>query len=344
MTIKQRYMLFAQLGNMLKAGIPPHQAFAQLASYSRRVDHANALNDISKRTAEGTSMADAMSPYIDMFQPGEVGGIRAGEMGGYAPDAADAVSDQLKTMNKFRLWFWWCGLVAMASLMSLPLVAIAANGLEESAKTINTTGPMNRGVVAMFQGWGAALLGPPGWFVAAIFLGYVLFRIFWFRTENLANRHGMALKTPLSSKRAVRENVIGFAWHLERLTISGLPPNRCWMLASEAVPNIAFARRLTAMGRGMTDESRISDTLKGANVFPEEFWPMVSTGELTGTLPEALNEAAQLSRADMQSTESHIKWRAGCWFILLSIGTTGLVYILFMMKYIDVLLKYVAEP
>ena len=55
-----------------------------------------------------------------------------------------------------------------------------------------------------------------------------------------------------------------------------------------------------------------------------ELGPLIENGEITGTLPNALQQAAEVGRAQAKNAETGLKFRIGCWVVVVMLLATGL--------------------
>lgn len=317
-------LLFAQLGNIFRAGISPAEAMDTLSQrHSVKPFVKEALRDIATKTAGGMSLASAMAFYPDIFPPGAVGAVRAGEEGGYLWEACDAYGQNQAKARSFRLVFWWAGLLWWSTLLTLPIFQIFMAGIKRLAATINTgEAPM----AAYGEGLRDAALSPLG-IVFLVGLGLMFFgwRIGG-RPAFLMARHTAAAKIWTVKKRAVSDSVEAFSFHLGKLTRAGLPPQRSYALAADAVPNRYHAEQLRAVASGRGEGVRLTELLYRADVFPQDYVPLIETGEMTGQTEAALENVAHQAGRDRAFSENFLKFRALGWAILLVLGGSCLLY------------------
>jgi len=322
-TDKQRYFLFAQMAAQLRAGIAPANAFPTLAGQISNAGFAESLRRIATLSADGRPISDVMKLYPGLYPDHVVGLVKAGEVGGFLPEACAAVSEQAGAAHKFRIWHWfiWVGLISLAIL--LPLVAVASmafNGTFLKVWNGNSV-PTSGGVLATMGAVALRLLfGPTGLVVLCIYGGIALGVWYLNRPQSKKLRHSIGYRFPGYGKRATHEGITMFSWALGRLSRGGAAPQTAWALAADCVPNDVVHERLVEAGRIMRTDSRVSEAAFRSGLFPEEYAPTISTGEMTGDLPGALDRLAQVSRAEYDSMTQYAKLRAGCWGLLIFVG------------------------
>ncbi len=289
--------LFSQLGQMLGAGIAPTDSLTHLTARDLPGYFQAALREGSRLTASGSSLADALACYPDLFPPSAVGAVRAGEAGGYLPDACRALEEQFATEHKMRRAVFLFRLVFVPGLFAMPAVLFLIAGMDRSFAEMSGLGGFFAGVVGAMAGslgvtW---LAGIGAYFLLA----------WWARgTGRRRLRHRLALALPVFGKRARAEGATTFAWHLGRLQRSGIPPYRAWGLAAAAVPNLALAEAVAAAGQGARESARVSELLAASGLLPPELVGVVQTGELTGQVADSLEQASQISSSDFTRTEA----------------------------------------
>ena len=118
-TDKERFFLFSQMAAAYRAGISPYQSLSEIAARSAE-KYRPALQQAALAVRDGGSLADALAPYEDLFPDHAIATVRAGETGGFVPDALDEVSRQAEEAHKFKRWFFWVWFVAINALLSIP--------------------------------------------------------------------------------------------------------------------------------------------------------------------------------------------------------------------------------
>src|SRR5262245_60178289 len=86
--IRSRYMaaFYAQLADLLRSGVPLLKSLDILERQSSQPALSEVLREVRARVADGTSLADAMSPHPKAFNELAVSMVRAGQEGGFLED------------------------------------------------------------------------------------------------------------------------------------------------------------------------------------------------------------------------------------------------------------------
>ncbi|MBX7133274.1 MAG: type II secretion system F family protein [Fimbriimonadaceae bacterium] len=328
---KERFFLFGQLAEQVRSGISPADALLNLSTYQVHSDLKHALGVMSKATSEGGAISDVMALYPDLFPEGSVGMVRAGEQGGFLPDALQEVADQAGRAHKFRRWFWFTWFIGINALISIPLVFLATRAMLATWEKMDTTqgGTATDVGVAMRQSYIEKIIWPWGPLFVLAVGGTFYLRYLLSSTKMAAFRHKLGMKWPVFGKRAQHECVTTFTWVLGKLARSGIAPNRAWALASRAVPNLEMRDRLLMAGQAMGDGSKLSQAAIQSGVLQHDYVSMLQTGELTGDVPGALQRVAEMSYAEYEAQQNYAKMRGGCWGVLGCFVTSGICLIVF---------------
>lgn len=297
----QSMFLFAQLANLLNSGIAPAQSLRNLAAKSAFRPQATMLADLSQRTGEGRSLADAMQLYPDFFAPGTIGAVRAGETGGYLPSALEGLSEQFRRSHALGRAFWWVTAAFVSMIVAIPWASGLVRGIDRARALIDEPNATAADSMKMLgQGLLEGLLSPLGIAASILVLGLVVASRIVKGSRYRQLRHLLVGRIPIIRDRTSGENLGHFHWHLGLLSKAGISPATAWRLAAQAVPNMATSARLTAIhpgeGQTMTQLARAAD-------IPREFADMIETGETTGTLPKVLEQCGQLAQADVPHKE-----------------------------------------
>ena len=332
---KDRFFLFSQLASYLRSGINPAQAFGDVGARLPREDIRDAMRWISQRVGEGQSIADAMSRYPDLFPGHVVGMTRAGETGGFLPEAFTAISQQGEAAHKFRRSLWIVWVVAIHAFLVFPVAWMMYTVFPRAFKITEQSGAADfgGGMSAMGQAFWELFKWPIAPTAALVYvLAILLFKFANSRRMTL-KRHGWSLRTPILGGRAKNEGLSLFAWVLSNVARAGVSPHRSWELGVESVPNEALKERLRQAGGRLPSGERLSSAFFESRLFPQEYAPMMATAEATGDIPGMLNRLSEMSRTEFEVSTS--KSKAAAWVMSTSAIalTAGIVLILLVVMW-----------
>jgi type II secretory pathway component PulF len=327
-TDKDRFFLFAQLAAAMRAGINPALAFDQISTRSKPY-YTESLRALSAAATEGVDLAQVMERYPDLYPEHVVGMTRAGQIGGFLPDAFAQISDQAETAHKFKRWFFWIWFVFVNALLGIPGMIWATQAMVRSWELIDAKGGSGNFADAL-RDTGKAYLqllmwpnGPAFLLVCAVV--YALYRTLGSRIARRF-RHRIGLKFPVYGPRARHENLSRFSWSLSRLAMAGFAPARAWDVAADTVPNLEMRDMLKEVAGRLSGAERLSDVLHGSRLFPDEYAPVIATAEYTGDLGGALDGLSRSSKAEFEAAQNWAKARSGCWGALGCFLTSAIMF------------------
>lgn len=316
---KDIYFIFSQLASYFKSGINPAQAFTDIAAKQPRQDIKESLQLVASRVGEGSGIANILALYPYLYPPHVVGAIRAGEIGGYLPEAAENIASQADSSRKMRRWMLWLGLCAVGIPPAIPIGQALLNSVLKSWDKQEATGGQAPVASTVGSGFVHELLGPLGiiWLIAMVLMVLAIFfwQSMWMRTL----RHRLALMIPTIGKRNKAESFAAFTWNLGNLSRAAVPPREAFNLAAATVPNQRIREALEEQGRLMTDQTKLSEALQNTKLLPYELGAMVQTGEVTGDVAGQLLQGAKTQQQELEHQHNQTKIRVGCWIAMLGI-------------------------
>ena len=311
------YFLFNQLASYFKSGINPAQAFKEVGDKQRRADFKECLHLVAARSGEGQSIADTLALYPYLFPPHAVGTVRAGETGGYLPEAMDTIAAQADSSRKMRRWMVWLGWFAIGIPPVIPIGRALFNSVLASWAVQDASGGTAPVGSTIWNGFVKELSGPLGIFSVIILVVFVVGAFAWQSMAFRRLRHWLTLIVPTIGKRASAESMAAFTWNLSNLSRAGISPRQSYLLATETVPNLHIKEAMLEQGRQMTDQTKLSDALHNTKMLPYELTMMVQTGEVTGDVAGQLMNGAVAQREEFDHQSKNLVQRVGCWMALL---------------------------
>lgn len=316
-TDQDRFFLFSQAAERLKAGINPSICFGDLSRYERSAKFRDSLQELSTSSADGKPLSRIFERYPDLYPAHVAGMVRAGEEAGFLPDAFRVLSDQSQEAHKFKRFHWFVWLVSVNALLSVPLIFAFRKAILETYKK-SEEGMSIAQVVSIFMSFLGNFFLP---MVLATTVIALILRWFFSRPELTYFRHKVGLNFPHYGPRARNENVRYFTYTLSHLSKAGIYPQTAWKLACDSVPNLAMRDRLLEAGQRMNSNTKLSDVVFGSKIFPQEFAPIIATGEMVGNIEGALNQLEQASKTEFDVSTSKARIRS------VSFGCTGMLIV-----------------
>jgi type IV pilus assembly protein PilC len=299
--------LFANLANLNRAGIGPADVFSTLAQRVPQESLKEVLRQAAQGSSQGQSIADSLARFPDVFPPGAVGAVRAGEVGGYFPEACQRLSRQFENDHR-AAWiarlaryvvFWAVLAVPWALAMMVTMQKFTGTMLNDPEAPITFEARME----FMFREFWREMARLPGWIVLGFVVCWFVGRWWLRQTSQRHLRHRLALAVPPVARYGRLESLDALSWHMGKLMHAGIHPGQAYALAADAVPNLEFAWRAKAALAGARESTPLGQIVAASGLFPPDHVSLIQTGEMAGSLPEALDQSARLSAAE----QDHMK-------------------------------------
>ncbi len=341
-TDKDLYFLFSQISSYLKSGVNPAQAYTNLATNMARTKFKGALEDCAHDASKGLSNANTFLKYPYLFPPHIVGMYRAGEIGGFLPQACEAISEQANNSHKFKRWYFWLGIFFISVLACLPVMVWGLQSLmafwDKSASGEAQSSPFKVLGATFFEQFVRSL----PIFIFSTLVVWLFYRV-WQSMPNRGLRHKLVLLVPTTSKRAKLESMTMFAWTLSNLFKSGISPKTAVEAAANVMPNLELATKMQSAANSMRAETKLSQVVQDISMLTPEMGSIVATGEYVGDLPGALASVAEAQRAEFSSADKAGQMRIGCWMLLLIMGGSLLILAGFYRLFMDGMMEKISE-
>ncbi len=321
-----------QLRAFLGSGTSLAEAFRALSGRVRPKRLVNACATIAGMTAQGVSLSDAMATFSDLFPRFLVGAIRAGEYGGYLPEAIDRLIEYYANWHRISRWQRLPKVVLGFTAIALPLVVSAGYGLLLALPLFKgTEQTFGESFSLILKGWGIAFsrVGLP---IMGLFIGMWLLYRWLGRTELVRARWQLNAPFLMSFGGWVRmQSLQLFLHHLTRLSSAGVSPVTAWELASNAVPNYALATALQSIS--LESGHHLDTALSRSYLFAPHEVSLVSQGIREGNLVEALHRLTGMYQAQGAEELRRIPKGFGLIALLLLVGSSVVAFLGFIAFY-----------
>lgn len=319
--------MFHQLFIAFRAGMPAIQAITTVAGQSHNPAVRQALTEIGRGVQGGQNISENMSRYPRVFSRGDVGTIRAAEMGGFLPEALELLAklheQDDNTQRRLRIWIWFfhanVALIPFIVAMIAFFPAFAASEFKLSA---------GLGAVGQTFLWVSLPM------IAAYVGSLVAFKTLRTSPRFTERWHRLLLRAPVVGKISYLRGNAVFSRTLQYLTNAGVDARSSWETASGAVPNRALAERFAAGQSLVNDTGRFSPAMESVRLLDPNDVGMVATGESVGEVPQALDYLADRYEAETESALGASVVRGALtsvtWVVILS----GVVFIAFVYAYL----------
>jgi type IV pilus assembly protein PilC len=339
-----RHLFLRQLATATKAGLPLYDALTRIAETVADRAMGTVAREMAARVERGGRLSEAFAAHPTVFSEGVVGLIAAAEMGGFLDLALvdladDAERGERVTRETRRAIRYTTGTLLAALLLGLPLAGFIAPMI----RTLLITGDRTRAIGAGVEAAASTLL----WVVLAIIGGVVGGRILFRRlvgTPRGALRwDSLLLRAPflgLVYRCASRASFLGA---LARLTHAGVGSTGSWESAIGAADNRAVKEALHRALPLLETGGRLSDALAASGIATPGEVGLIANGEATGHLEGSLEQLAERSRWELESSLRQLPMVAHIAGYALAAPIVGYAVARFYLSYYGSILQSVDE-
>ncbi len=297
------------LGVMIKAGLPISRCLKILAVQTPNPRFAKIVGEIARQVEAGTSLADSMSKYPNVFSTIFVSMVRAGEVSGNLDQNLTYLSEQMQRdydlVSKARgaLTYPIIVMVALAVVGFLMFTFVLPK-LTSTFKDLNVQLPLMTRVVIflvdIFAKYGVLIL--LGAIVAAVGFAY------W-RTTAGGKKilHKAVLYTPVISNIVIKINLARFVRVFASLIKSGMSIVEALEVSSHVVGNMYYQKTITEAASKVKIGSPLTAAFKKQpRMFSNLVIQMMEVGEESGTTEQVLTEVANFYEEEVDQTMKNL--------------------------------------
>jgi general secretion pathway protein F len=282
------------LATLLCAGVTLPDSLQALTDQVESRRFKGILSDIANKVNEGSSLADALARYPDVFMPLYINMVRAGEASGSLETVLLRIADFMDQQEELK--------GKVTSAMIYPLIMTVLSGGIVMMLMINVV-PQ---ITEMFDGMNAELpwntkfliwisnLLASWWFVFGAGLAALvwLFRR-WRRTElGRAAFDTVLLKVPIVGDLARKLSIARFARTLATMLASGVQLLQALDIVRALLGNYVLEKVVATARDNIREGEGIAPALKRSGEFPPLVTHMIAVGERSGQLEQMLTDVA----------------------------------------------------
>lgn len=311
-----------QLHLAFRAGMAPILSLTTVAGQSYSASLRQVLTEMGQVVQAGGTLSAAMARFPRIFEPGDVGMVRAAELGGFLPEALQALSARREeddnARGRLRLWVWFFHLNLVTLFFFLPVGWF----LKDVFPSFDVRVGLNAALRSLL------FLSLP---LTVAYLAFVA----WLgrcRASPASRRswHRFLLRVPLVGRLNQVRARAAFTRSLAWLFHAGVNPPTAWETACGSVPNLVLSDRFREGLPVLQSTGKPSAAFLATGLFDPSDAGMVATGEATGEIPQALNYLAtryeQEEKVAIQESVSKAGGLFRVWAILL--GALGFALVM----------------
>jgi type IV pilus assembly protein PilC len=288
-------IFYRQFSTMVNAGLTLVNSLDILTEQVENKALANNIKVVKSDVEAGSTLADAMAKYPQVFAELYVSMVRAGEIGGVLDDILLKIADLMEKDYALRQ--------KIKSAMSYPSF-VAGAAVLMSIFMLTFILPQ---FVGVFDTFGGTLPALTQFFVTLTYLfnkyWYIFFIVFailiaaflaYIKTPNgKLNFDKFKLNAPIFGEINRKGAIARFTRILGTLIKSGVPILEALQVSSNAIGNLVISDAVLGAKTKIKEGQSISGPLAASGVFPLMVTQMIMVGEESGELEEMLVNVAK---------------------------------------------------
>ncbi len=282
------------LATLLCAGVTLPEALQALTEQAESRRFKAILGDIANKVNEGSSLAEAISRYPDIFVPLYINMVRAGEASGSLETVLVRIADFMDQQEEL--------LGKVTSAMIYPVIMTVLSGGIVMLLMINVV-PQ---ITDMFDGMNADLpwntvfliwisnLLADWWFLFAVAISGVVWLFRRWRATEIGKATGdtILLKVPVAGDLARKLAIARFARTLATMLASGVQLLQALDIVRSLLGNYVLEKVVAQARDNIREGEGIAPALRRSGEFPSLVTHMIAVGERSGQLEQMLTDVA----------------------------------------------------
>jgi general secretion pathway protein F/type IV pilus assembly protein PilC len=296
--IRSRYMatFYAQLSDLLRSGVPLLRCLEILERQHSQPTLAAILREVRTKVADGTSLAEAMTPFPGAFSELAVSMIRAGQEGGFLEDVLRRIADFTEHQEDLKAKvigaMAYPVFLAVAGFLVLNILVIFfVPRFEPIFKKLEEKGELPAltqfiiGTSHFMQRNGIGVL-------VAVGVGIYAYRR-WVSTDSGRLRvDGIRLRLPGAGVIYLNYALARFTRILGTLLHNGIPILQSLEIAKDATGNKVLSDAIHKSGENIKGGDALAAPLAACKHFPRDVVEMIAVGEESNSLDRVLVDIA----------------------------------------------------
>jgi len=301
-------LFYRQFATMVNAGLTLVNSLDILIEQVENKALSNNIKVVKSDVEAGSTLADAMAKFPQVFSELYISMVRAGEIGGVLDDILLKIADLMEKDYALRQ--------KIKSAMSYPSF-VAGAAVLMTIFMLTFILPQFVGVFAQFGGKLPALTQ---FFVTLTYLfnryWYIFFAVFaalvaaflaYIKTPNgKLNFDKFKLNAPIFGEINRKGAIARFTRILGTLIKSGVPILEALQVSSNAIGNLVISAAVLGAKTKIKEGQSISGPLAASGVFPAMVTQMIMVGEESGELEEMLVNVAKFYDQEVDRTVDNL--------------------------------------
>ena len=281
-----------QLATMMVACLSIPEALTILRTQTTNLKFAAILENIEHEIVGGSSFADTLGKYPELFPPTFMALIRAGESSGTLDRVLTRLADVMESEREFRSKVQGAMIYPAIILVGMTVVVfimmtVVVPKLTTLYKDFNITLPVTTRILIAVSTFFVHFW----WLMIGIIIGgAVLFRRWRKTPEGELIVDSLVFKLPIFGNLQKKTMLVEFTRTLGMLIASGVHILDGLRILQESLGNVLFRNAIGEIAKRVEKGFPLGDTFAQYAVFPPIVSQMMKVGEETGKLDDTLTK------------------------------------------------------
>jgi general secretion pathway protein F len=315
---KDLYRLARQLSTLLRAGLPlvpalsaiveqlqeiPHCTFLRFGS-SQDTSLAEIMRQVTDSVNGGSTLADALRKYPDIFPDLFVNMVAAGQASGTLEEAlqrlAEMMEKRVHLAGKVKSAIAYPLMMALvASGVVVFLLSFVVPSITQVFLEMNQTLPWPTRLLISISAFIKTYLILIAVMVCAVFFGIGA----WLKTkEGRLYADRWKLKLPLFGELLLKLEIARLARTLATLLVSGIPILSALEIAKGVIKNSFVAAEMDPVKGWVSKGDTIANAIRKTGLFPPIVFHIIATGQISGDIEAGLTNIADMYDGEVEIT------------------------------------------
>lgn len=283
-----------QFSTMINAGLPLIQCLDILQAQQENKTFKKMLRQVKEAVEGGSTLADALGKYPNVFDDLFVNMVAAGETGGILDTILDRLSEYMEKAMKLKK--------KVKSAMTYPIIVLCIAVLVIGVIMVFVIPVFEK----MFADFGGALPGPTQivvnasrfirdnvvYMIGAVVVFLFAFKRYYKTEKGRALVDDYLLKLPVFGLLLRKVAVAKLTRTLGTMVSSGVPILDALDITAKTAGNKTVESAIYKVRSAISEGRTMADPLAESGVFPSMVCQMVAVGESTGALDAMLSKIA----------------------------------------------------
>jgi general secretion pathway protein F len=318
-----------QLATLTSSKLTLDKSLSITTRLTEKAKARETFQDIQKRVHAGSSFADALAAYPDVFSKMYINIVRAGELGGVLDVVLTRLADFMEKVQDTKS--------KVTNAMIYPSILISFGGgailflmifvVPKFSSIFEDKGNAIPFITMVLLKLSTFLV--QNWWVIAIVSVLILLAFIAYAKSPIGKHHWdkIVLKLPIFGDLVRKIEMSRFSRTMSTLLNSGVPVLQALSVVKSVINNRVIATAMEPLQEGLKSGQGISRSLQKTDVFPPLAVHMIVVGEETGELESMLIKVADTYDKEVDNAIRRALALMGP-FLLFSVGGT-VIFIVF---------------